>query len=174
VAAVMDLLDNLEIGLCLRINGLGNRKWVRQFFSIVSRLGDGGYWAAMGGVLIMMQGVEVLPDIGRIIATTIVGIGVYKTLKGQLIRERPYITNTAIQLGAPPLDRYSFPSGHTMHAATFTVFFTHAEQTLLFATLPFAVLVAISRVLLGLHYPSDVFVGAVLGVFLASVAIVYF
>ena len=174
MAAVMDQLDDLEIGLCLRINSYGSRRWVRRFFSAVSRLGDGGYWVAMALPLIALQGSAAFPEILRIGLTTVAGVLIYKALKRKLVRERPYIANRDIRLGTPPLDRYSFPSGHTMHAASITVFLGYAEPVLLFFALPFALLVAASRVVLGLHYPSDVLVGAAVGVALASASIACF
>jgi undecaprenyl-diphosphatase len=70
-----------------------------------------------------------------------------------------------------PLDRYSFPSGHTLHAVCFTTLATSHVPGLAPVLLPFAALVAASRVVLGLHYPSDVLVGAALGASLASGAL---
>lgn len=65
----------------------------------------------------------------------------------------------------------SFPSGHTLHAVSFTILFTHYEPALLAVTAPFAVLVATSRVVLGLHYPSDVMAGALIGASLATTSL---
>ena len=84
-------------------------------------------------------------------------------LKRWLIRERPFISFPAINCGTPPLDRYSFPSGHTLHAACFQVMLTVAEPALALIVLPFTLSVAASRVVLGLHYPSDVAAGALIG-----------
>lgn len=174
MAAVMDQLDELELELCLRINRYGSKQWVGKIFSTVSRLGDGGYWYLMVSLLITIQGVAAYESIARIALTTVVGVAIYKTLKHVLVRERPYITHTGILLGTPPLDRYSFPSGHTMHAASLTVLLMNAEPMLFPLALPFACLVAISRVVLGLHYPSDVIAGAMLGVALAVTSVSFF
>jgi undecaprenyl-diphosphatase len=107
----------------------------------------------------------------QIAATAVAGVLIYKLLKHFLVRERPYISHGAIQLGAAPLDRYSCPSGHTLHAVSFTLLFGHVEPVLSLVALPFAVLVALSRVILGLHYPSDVLVGAAIGITLAQISI---
>ncbi len=90
------------------------------------------------------------------------------------MRERPYINHGDILCGAAPLDRYSFPSGHTLHAACFTTMYAHVEPLMLPFLLPFALLVAASRIVLGLHYPSDVIVGASLGFALAGASIALF
>jgi undecaprenyl-diphosphatase len=63
----------------------------------------------------------------------------------------------------PPLDRYSFPSGHTLHAVCFTLVLCSHIPAMAWALLPFTVLVALSRMVLGLHYPSDVLAGAAIG-----------
>lgn len=174
MAAVMQHLDSLEIGLCLKINSYGDSQWIRNIFSTVSRLGDGGFWLATGFLMLTMQMQPVLPTLIQLIGTTLIGVCMYKLLKQTLVRERPFITNRAIRPGTRPLDRYSFPSGHTMHATCLTILFTQIEPIMLWVTLPFALLVAASRVVLGLHYPSDVLAGAVLGATLALTSIFVF
>lgn len=171
MAAVIDYLDDVEIGLCLKVNRLGRRSGVRAFFAAISKLGDWYYWVAMGGVLFALQGAAAGPHLLQFLLTAVVGIAVYKGLKGTLVRERPFVHNGTIDCGTAPLDRYSFPSGHTLHAVAFTVLFSHVEPLLFVLCAPFAVLVALSRVILGLHYPSDVLVGAVLGASIATVSL---
>jgi undecaprenyl-diphosphatase len=164
------LLDELEIDLCKKINRLSRRAWVRAFFAIVSQLGDGGYWIAIGLGMLLVHGTGLLPDMIRICVTSAVGVLLYKQLKTRLVRERPYITDREISCGVAPLDRYSFPSGHTLHAVGLTIMYTAVEPLMLIVTLPFAVLVAVSRVILGLHYPSDVLAGAMIGTALAMLS----
>ena len=53
--------------------------------------------------------------------TGALGVVVYKVLKKTFVRERPFITHTTIDLAMAPLDRYSFPSGHTLHAVSFAL-----------------------------------------------------
>lgn len=174
MAAVMEQLDSLEIGLCIKINAYGDSQWIRRIFSIVSKLGDGGYWIATGFLLLALQPQAQLPILTQILVTTLAGVIMYKFLKQRLVRERPFITSRAIRLGTRPLDRYSFPSGHTLHATSLTILFSHVEAVMLWVTLPFAVLVAISRVILGLHYPSDVAAGALIGALLALSSLALF
>ena len=100
---------------------------------------------------------------GRMAIAGILGLIVYKLLKKLLVRERPYIGLVGIDCAMPPLDRYSFPSGHTLHAVMFATLTAHYLPGLSLVFGGFAVLVAVSRVILGLHYPTDVVVGAALG-----------
>jgi membrane-associated phospholipid phosphatase len=78
-------------------------------------------------------------------------------------RGRPYITHSAIECASEPLDRYSFPSGHTLHAVCFTLLAVAHFPVLAGPLVVLTVLIALSRVILGLHYPTDVAAGAVLG-----------
>lgn len=72
------------------------------------------------------------------------------------------MTHSTISLAAAPLDRYSFPSGHTLHAVSFAWQASMHFPELGWALIPLAALIAASRVVLGLHYPTDVLVGAVI------------
>ncbi len=94
-----------------------------------------------------------------------------RLLKQLFVRERPFITHTAIDPAAAPLDRYSFPSGHTLHAVSFAWQASAHFPELAWLLLPLAGLIAASRVVLGLHYPSDVLAGAVLGAALAELGL---
>jgi len=128
----------------------------------VSRLGDGGIW------YVLMLAFAASGERGGTIAaqmalTGLVALGLYKALKQRFVRVRPYLRHPHIELGAAPLDVYSFPSGHTLHAVCFTVIAVAHVPELVVLLGPFSALVASSRVVLGLHYPTDVLVGALLG-----------
>ncbi|MFP4207426.1 MAG: phosphatase PAP2 family protein [Wenzhouxiangella sp.] len=102
------------------------------------------------------------------------GLAIYKALKAVLVRERPYISHADITCLTAPLDRYSFPSGHTLHAVFFAVMASAWFPILAPVLFLFAGLVALSRPLLGLHYPTDVLVGALIGWSLAEVMLAMF
>ena len=172
MAGFIAYFNDVEGSVCLRINRLSHKAWIRRFFSVISKLGDGGFWALMALALYLLHGPQSLPLIAQMAVTGGVGIILYKLLKNRLVRERPYINHDDILCGTAPLDRYSFPSGHTLHAVSFTTLLSAFEPLLLVVALPFALLVAASRVILGLHYPSDVIVGAAIGATLASASLV--
>ncbi|MFP4516233.1 MAG: phosphatase PAP2 family protein, partial [Desulfovibrionales bacterium] len=69
--------------------------------------------------------------------------------------------------GTAPLDWYSFPSGHTLHAVSFTIVVMAYFPVLGLVLIPFSVLIALSRLVLGLHYPSDVLAGSCIGAMVA-------
>lgn len=156
-------LDALEGRFCVPCNEIARIPLVRHYFTLVSRLGDGIAWYAMLGVLPLVYGRPALTPALAMGLTALIGVGLYKVLKSSLVRERPFASHLGVQPLTAPLDRYSFPSGHTMHAVAFIVQLAAYFPEVMWLMLPFAVSVAASRVVLGLHYPSDVLAGAVVG-----------
>ncbi|MDF3029711.1 MAG: phosphoesterase [Moraxellaceae bacterium] len=164
-------LDAFEHRICIALNQSSRRRAVGLLFRVVSRLGDGVFWYALMGALALIGGTE-----GRIAAlqmglTSLVGVALYKVLKARLVRERPFITHSDIRCAAAPLDRYSFPSGHTLQAVLFTTLALAWFPLLAPLLLPFTLLVALSRMVLGLHYPTDVVCGAAIGWGLAKLSL---
>lgn len=169
---VIDYFDDLELKACRRINSLSRWKLVRNFFAAVSRLGDYPAWVGFGLVCVVQQGGDAPVFVVQTLLTAAIGIIAYKLVKKRLVRERPYIRHSGhIECGTAPLDRYSFPSGHTLHAASFAILYGSYEPSMLIVLVPFALLVAASRVILGLHYPSDVLAGGALGAAIAVTSI---
>lgn len=169
--AILLRADALERQLCIRINGWSRNRACRDLFRVVSRLGDGVAWYTLLVAVTLLGGRGAALAMLHTGLTALVGVYLYKHLKARLVRHRPFVSHGEIVAGTAALDEFSFPSGHTLHAVLFTVMFAHYAPALLWFALPFALLVAASRVVLGLHYPSDVVVGAALGAALAVVSL---
>jgi undecaprenyl-diphosphatase len=155
--------DMAEYRLCRRLNRGCQHAAIRVFFMVASRLGDGVIWYALMLALPLLHGAEGLRVSVIMLASGALGLAVYKLLKRTFVRERPFIRHAGISLAGAPLDRYSFPSGHTLHATAFTWQSCAAFPEMSVILVPLALAIAGSRVVLGLHYPTDVLVGAVLG-----------
>lgn len=169
--AILARLDTAELAVCLRFNSAVRRVRILRLFRVASRLGDGVLWYSLMAALALLGGPE-----GRVAAlqcavTGCAGLLLYRALKGVLVRERPFITHRAVVCAGRPLDRFSFPSGHTLHAVSFTLIIVSTLPVAAFLLVPAALLIAMSRVVLGLHYPSDVIAGAALGAVLAQVTL---
>jgi undecaprenyl-diphosphatase len=164
-------LDEFEVRVCRPANRVARRRYLRRYFALVSRLGDGIGWYAVMAALLMWGGSASLAPVLHMVLTGVLGVLVYKLLKRHLVRERPFFTHRGVRALVPPLDRYSFPSGHTLHAVCGTVMLAHYFPALLWLVVPFTLSVAASRVVLGLHYPSDVLAGAAIGWSLAELSL---
>jgi undecaprenyl-diphosphatase len=156
---------------CLRLNRASGVRSVRALFCAMSRLGDGVLWYALMGALLLADGMRAALPVLRMMAVAALGLLLYRWLKATTSRPRPYEVRAAIRLGADPLDRFSFPSGHTLHAVAFSILVTAHHPPLAWFVWPFTLLVASSRVVLGLHYPTDVLAGASIGATLALAAL---
>ena len=164
-------IDAAEYGLCRRLNRGAAFALPRRIFQIASRLGDGLIWYALILALPLLYGAAGVRPAIVMALTGALGVALYTLLKHLFVRERPFITHTAIDPAAAPLDRYSFPSGHTLHAVSFAWQASGHFPELGWVLLPLAALIGGSRVVLGLHYPSDVLAGAALGAALAELGL---
>jgi undecaprenyl-diphosphatase len=168
INTVIARFDAAEYGLCRKLNRGASFALPRRIFQIASRLGDGIFWYVLILTLPIMFGRTAVRPAIVMALTGALGVLIYALLKRVFVRERPFITHAAIDRGAAPLDRYSFPSGHTLHAVSFTWQACAHFPELAWVLVPLAALIAGSRVVLGLHYPSDVLAGAAIGAALAE------
>jgi undecaprenyl-diphosphatase len=166
-------LAEYELAWCLRINRVVERRWMERLFALVSRLGDGVFWYILMLTLLLFYGSSAVPAVGRMLTVGFISLLLYKWLKAKTTRARPCSCNTTIRATVPPLDLYSFPSGHTLHAVAFSIVCVFHFPRLIWLVLPFTLLVALSRLVLGLHYPSDVLAGALLGTGLSVLVLQY-
>lgn len=162
--------QKLDNALCVKVNHTSQYKLVRLWFRLISRLGDGIFWYTVMAGILLSQGQAGLQPVMHMLLAGLAGTLLYKWLKGKTLRPRPYQVRQDIWLTGKPLDHFSFPSGHTLHAVVFSSVALAYYPGLAWLLIPFTVLVGMSRVILGLHYPSDVVAGALLGALIASLS----
>jgi undecaprenyl-diphosphatase len=159
----------LDTAICHQINRACTFRHIRRFFAAISWLGNGKFWYALILGLPLLFGHEGLLVSLQMAGAGFAGLLIYKLIKHFTHRPRPHAAHASIVLGAAPLDQFSFPSGHTLHAVLFTALVVSSFPALGWLLIPFMLLVAASRVILGLHYPTDVLLGAAIGGVLAWV-----
>lgn len=171
VRAIPPRLRQREADWCFACNRWGRRHLVRAIFAAISRLGDGVFWYALMAVIVLTDGIDGLSASAHMAATGVVALLMYRLLKRWTRRPRPFASDRRIFALVRPLDEFSFPSGHTLHAVAFTVVALAWYPGLAWLLIPFSTSVAVSRVVLGLHYPSDVLAATGLGLALGSVSL---
>jgi undecaprenyl-diphosphatase len=140
----------------------------------VSWLSDGILWYTLMLLLPWWGGLNGTACGLRMAGLGLLNLVIYKALKRVCARPRPYVACREIRARARSLDEYSFPSGHTLHAVSFGLLLSLYYPVLSWPLAGFALLVAMSRVVLGLHYPSDVAIGAAIGVGTAKLVLLLF
>lgn len=128
-----------------------------------SRAGDGWLWLALAIVILIFGGSERLAAILTGLASAGLGWAVFFFVKKLTGRERPCVSEPNCWANLLPPDRFSFPSGHTIMAFAITVSISLFYPKLLAGLVFCAMSVAASRILLGLHYLTDVLAGIALG-----------
>lgn len=156
------ILD-LDLRGCLYFNNLSHSQSIAAVFKVISRLGDGLFWCLMLALVWLLEGSQFTLQVIYIVLTGLIGTLIYKVLKTKTVRPRPYQVHQVIHICERPLDHFSFPSGHTLHAVMSTIVLGYVQPALLVLMMPFTILVALSRMVLGLHYPTDVIIGALIG-----------
>jgi undecaprenyl-diphosphatase len=121
-------------------------------------------------LVLLFEGSDGLLPVLHMALAGLSGTLLYKWLKGKTLRPRPFEVHQDIFMTGKPLDKFSFPSGHTLHAVVFGLVAINYYPALSFIIMPFVSMVALSRVVLGLHYPSDVLAGALIGSLIAALS----
>lgn len=160
-----------DLSLTRRLNRWGSRARARRMFSLVSRIGDGGIWIVLLLALPLLDRRDGLAASAHVGATALVALILYAALKRLTRRPRPFREGRGVVAHVAPLDEYSFPSGHTLHAVSISIVACAHYPVLAVVLVPFTMLVAASRVVLGLHYPSDVLAATVIGTALGEVSL---
>jgi undecaprenyl-diphosphatase len=160
--------------LMRRVNKWPAPKWVRLSAIVATRAGDGWLWY-LTGLLVLLFGGE-----SRLIATAsagsaaVTGIGLFISVKKISGRKRPCEIEPHVWARLLPPDQFSFPSGHTITAFAIAISFGEFYPILLGILLFCALAIATSRILLGMHFLSDVVVGAMIGTGLALASHAWF
>jgi len=161
-------LQHWDERVCVRVNRGARQRPVVLLLQGISWLGNGIFWYALMLALLLAETRDAAMPVLHMAFVGAVCTCCYKMVKHSTVRSRPYQVNPLVSANAAVLDRFSFPSGHTLHAIAFTLVACAYYPGLWAILAPFTLLTAVSRVALGLHYPSDVIAGGALGGLIAG------
>jgi len=164
--AVWNQIQMNDHRLMRRVHRWRAPRWFRILMVFATRSGDGWLWYALGVILMIYGGNQRWEAIGAGATAAVAGIFLFRSLKKLSRRKRPCEIEPHCWAALLPPDKYSFPSGHSISAfavaMSIGLFYPQLEVCLLVA----ALLIATSRIILGMHFLSDVLAGCAIGAIL--------
>ena len=165
--AMLSFIDRRDHTLMRRVNRWHAPRWIRVWMLCATRGGDGWLWYAMGLIVLLAGGDRRFPAVGAALLAAATGVAIFLRLKKATGRRRPCAIEPHCWARLLPPDQFSFPSGHTITAFAVSVALSRFYPDLATGLLFCALSVAASRVLLGMHFLSDVVAGAAIGTVVA-------
>jgi undecaprenyl-diphosphatase len=170
--SMIRLINAGDIRLMRRVNQWPAPRWIQTSVVLASRAGDGWLWGLTGLVILLFGGSDRFNALETAATAVVFGFAVFLVLKRITGRERPCTLESHCWASLLPPDRFSFPSGHTITAFAVAIPLGWFYPALLLGLLFCALSVGASRILLGLHYLSDVVAGIVIGAGIGFAAVI--
>ena len=168
--AVLKLIVTGDHLLMHRVHRWLAPRWVRIWMIAATRGGDGWLWLALGSVLLLVGGQQGREAVAEAVFAAGTGVALFLWVKRRTRRKRPCALAPHCWSNLLPPDQFSFPSGHTItaFAAALPVMahFPEAAPGVLVCALS----IGASRIILGMHFLSDVLAGALIGCLLGLAA----
>ncbi len=162
---MLSRLNQLDSWFFASLFRLNSRRGMSRTITFISHTGD-GYLYPIIGLLAYFFAPEKAPAFLKATCMAlIIELPSYKILKYAVKRDRPFMRFMDVQNLIVPIERFSFPSGHTGAAVVVAtnIWFFFPQLGILAAG--WAGLIALSRIIVGVHYPSDVLGGVFIGGF---------
>ena len=167
----MDTLLNLDVGFLLFLQDSVRNPILNSIMIFITSLGNGGMLWIAATVLLMIP--KKTRKVGLMSAIALLGSLIINNnlIKNLVQRPRPFRTFPELQIIIPTPSEFSFPSGHTSSSfAAAAVFYRHLSKKLGVPSVVLAGLIGFSRLYVGVHYPTDVLAGVIMGILLSYMA----
>lgn len=164
----MDAFFQLDGNILLWIQEYIRNDFLTPIFKFITSLGDEGYvWIAIAILLVFVKGYR---KVGLMVGASLLGSLVFNNMiiKNIVARPRPYRMIETLSILIPEPGEYSFPSGHTSSSfAAGVVLYLMLPKKYGVPAMILAFLIGLSRLYVGVHYPTDVLGGMVMGTLIA-------
>lgn len=160
----LEKLTAVDTRLFYWCNGVNQARGMASLSLWISRLGDGLLYLLLGLGLALLDGAQGQQFLFSGLFAYGIELPLYLLLKNTIRRDRPCHRFDDCQAAIEPSDKFSFPSGHAAAAFLFATLVMTWYPGMLLPAFMLAALIGLSRILLGVHYPTDIAAGALLGV----------
>lgn len=166
---MLETLLNIDGGLLLLIQEYVRNPILDNIMIFITTLGNGGMiWIAATIILLIPKKTR---KVGIMSGVALLGSLIINNniIKNIVQRPRPFVTFTDLQIIIPIPSEFSFPSGHTASSfAAAGVFYSNLPKKFGVPAVILAGLIGLSRLYVGVHYPTDVIAGIIMGILLSS------
>ena len=168
----MDMLFQLDGEILLWIQENLRKEFLNPIVTFLTGLGDAGWFWILLCALLLLSGKYRKTGMTGFVALLIGFLITNLCLINMVMRIRPYELVEGLELIGKKAVDFSFPSGHsTASIAASAVFFLKLPKKFGIPAILLGILICLSRLYIGIHYPTDVFAGAMIGLFAAFAAI---
>ncbi len=173
---MLQFIKTFDVNTIDFINNHLQYPFLNKIMAFITALGNSGlFWIVLTIALIISKKYRKIGLLAAcsLLLSSIIGLKIFKPL---FQRPRPFIEFSYIKPYIPKLTSYSFPSGHATIAFSVAGIIVKMVKQKIYSIpiIILACLVAISRVYLMVHYPSDVIAGIILGLICSYLVLLIF
>jgi undecaprenyl-diphosphatase len=163
IPVVREFIETRDHRIMHRVHKWSPPQWFKIWMICATRCGDGWLWYGMALLILILGGEHRFLAVGSSFLAAGVGVAFFLWAKRVTGRRRPCHIQPHCWSTLLPPDKFSFPSGHTITAFSIVLplitLYPDYTPELLFCALS----IASSRIILGMHFLSDVVVAALAG-----------